>query len=285
MKSETFQLRDSNPAVYLESYILNDSPEFQSGRLRPAVIVCPGGGYMMTSDREAEPVALRFAARGFHTFVLRYSVNAAFPAPMLDLARAMRIVRENAAGWLLDPGKVAVCGFSAGGHLAASLGVLWDDPLLTGPLGVAGEQIRPDALILGYAVADLEMVGDHALALGEGSAPVSVRDWILSIVMGEPHPAEELRARYRTHERVSAATPPAFLWHTADDDVVLALNSLGFATALARHGVPYELHIFESGVHGLSLADETTAGGAEQVNPAAQIWMELAIKWLERRFA
>src|ERR671927_1270602 len=94
MLTTVVPLREDNPAVFLSAYVLENSPEFQTGNRRPAVVVCPGGGYFFTSDREAEPVALRFLARGYHAFVVRYSVRTRFPQPMLDLARAMLTIRE-----------------------------------------------------------------------------------------------------------------------------------------------------------------------------------------------
>src|SRR5215207_443385 len=103
MITRTIPIREDVQTVYLEAYILKNSPEFQTDTRRPAVIICPGGAYMGTSDREAEPVALRFLAQGYHAFVLRYSVQTRFPQPMLDLARTLQLVRENADKWLLDP--------------------------------------------------------------------------------------------------------------------------------------------------------------------------------------
>src|SRR4051794_34920263 len=122
MITKSILLREDTSAVYLEAYVLKNSPEFQTDTKRPAVIICPGGAYMGTSDREAEPVAFRFLAQGYHAFVLRYSVQTRFPAPMLDLAKAIVTVRAHTDEWLVDPDQVTLCGFSAGGHLAASIG-------------------------------------------------------------------------------------------------------------------------------------------------------------------
>jgi acetyl esterase/lipase len=282
MLTSTIPLREDASQVYLETYVLKDSPEFQTGMRRPAVILCPGGGYMMTSDREAEPVALRFLARGYHVFVLRYSVQTRFPEPMLDLARTILMVRARAEEWLVDADQIALCGFSAGGHLVASLGVLWDKPLLTEPLGVSAEQIRPNALILGYPVIDLELVANMQMRLEPEGTEVGIKDHILSTVLG-PNPAPALQEQYRLDSQVSAATPPTFIWHTAEDELVFAQNALRFAMALAEHHVPYELHIFERGRHGLSLADETTDVEQQMINRESQVWIDLALAWLRRR--
>ena len=283
MLTSVVPLREDNPAVFLSAYVLENSPEFQTGTRRPAVVICPGGGYFFTSDREAEPVALRFLARGYHAFVVRYSVRTRFPEPMLDLARAMLTIREHADEWLVDPDQLTVCGFSAGGHLAASLGVFWGKPWLHDAVGVGGDQIRPAALTLGYPVIDIDLVSDRQDRGELGDESVPANEAIYSVVLGERQPALEIKDRYRLDLHVSAATPPAFLWHTADDDLVFAPNALRFAAALAEHRVPYELHVFESGVHGLSLADETTDVQGQFINPYAQVWIDLALRWLQRR--
>ncbi len=247
------------------------------------MIICPGGGYRFTSDREAEPVALRFLAQGYHAFVVRYSVQTRFPQSMHDLAKALQIVRAHANAWVLDPDQVAVCGFSAGGHLAASLGVLWNQPWLSEPLGVSAEAIRPNALILGYPVIDLELTDNAPREFGPEGVPVRLQELVLATVVGEPDQA--LKERYRLDRRVSSATPPTFIWHTADDEQVFAHNALRFATALADHTVPYELHIFGSGVHGLSLADDTTDEQHRFLNPQVQMWIDLALTWLKGQCA
>lgn len=278
-------LREENPAVILDLYLLDNSPEFQTDQPRPAVIVCPGGGYLFTSDREAEPIALRFLAQGYQVFVLRYSVQMAFPQPMVDLAKAILLVRQNAAEWLVQPDQIAICGFSAGGHLAASSGVLWNQPWFYESLGVAPEAIRPNALILAYPVIDLTLVSPLAVPIEPGGPLIDIGEMMRTKIFGDPQPNPELLARYRVDSHVSPATPPTFLWHTADDELVPARNALLFATALAEQGVPYEVHIFDRGVHGLALADETTESQGRFLNADCQVWVDLALKWLKRQRA
>ncbi|MBX3010374.1 MAG: alpha/beta hydrolase [Caldilineaceae bacterium] len=284
MITKRIQLRPDNEAVYLDLYLLNNSAEFQTDQPRPAVIVCPGGGYFFTSDREAEPIALRFLAHGYHVFVLRYSVETLFPQPMIDLAKTIALIRKEAGTWLVDPQQIAVCGFSAGGHLAASSGVLWNQPWFYEPLGVEPAQIKPNALILAYPVIDLTLVAGAPRQLDADSAPVALSELILTKTLGVPQPSPEQLARYRADRHVSAATPPTFIWHTADDELVPARNALLFATALAEQGVPYEIHIFDQGVHGLALADEVTQSQGRFLNPDCQIWVSLALAWLKRQF-
>lgn len=284
MITKRIPLREDAEAVFVDLYLLNNSPEFQTGQPRPAVIVCPGGGYLFTSDREAEPIALRFLAQGYQVFVLRYSVETLFPQPMLDLAKTILLVRQQAAEWLVDPDRIAVCGFSAGGHLAASSGVLWHQPLLYEALNVAPAAIKPNALILAYPVIDLTLVAKTTVTIPGEGAPVDLSELILQKTLGDRRPAPELLARYNAHQQVTPATPPTFIWHTANDELVPARNALRFAMALAEQGVPYELHIFDQGVHGLALADEVTEVQGRFLNPDCRIWMELALQWLKRQF-
>lgn len=284
MITKRIPLREDAASVFLDLYLLNNSPEFQTNQPRPAVIVCPGGGYFFTSDREAEPIALRFLAQGYHAFVLRYAVQTLFPQPMLDLAKTIALVRQNAGEWLVNPDQIAVCGFSAGGHLAASSGVMWNQPLLYEPLGVPPDQIKPNALILAYPVIDLTLVAHAPRQIDPESEPVDIGELMRTKVLGEPHPAPERLAQYRVDHHVTPATPPTFLWHTAEDELVPARNALLLATALAEQGVPYELHIFDRGVHGLALADEVTEAQGRFLNPDCQIWVDLALRWLKRQF-
>ncbi len=234
----------------LDLYLL---PE---GIVRGAVLICPGGGYAGRAPHEQAPIATRYNAAGFHAFVLQYRVAPhRHPAPLLDASRALRLIRRNAEKWDLHPRYIAMCGFSAGGHLAASLGVHYG---LTGlDIGDELDEIacRPDGLILAYPV-----ISSRAFAhLGS----------FHNLLGQDPDP--ELLALMSLETQVTVHTPPAFLWHTAEDATVPAENSLAFARALNRAGVPYELHVYPKGRHGLGLAEE---------DPHVATWMDLSIEWL-----
>ncbi|MCA2224016.1 alpha/beta hydrolase [Nonomuraea aurantiaca] len=209
-----------------------------------AVVVCPGGGYSRLAGHEGADVARWLVTLGIDAYVLAYRVagdepgrEPLHPAPLYDLRQAVRVVRERGAG------RVAVMGFSAGGHLAATLATSKDGD-------------RADALILGYPVIDLVGWGTHS-----GS-----RRQLLG-----PDGTEEQATALSAHLNVTAETPPAFLWHTAADQGVPATNSLLFADALGRAGTPYELHVFPEGRHGLGLAQD---------EPAASAWPGLCATWL-----
>lgn len=243
----------------LDTYILNGS------RRRGAILICPGGGYGSTSPREAEPIAVKFNEAGFHTFVLYYRVKPRKHLyPLMDLSRAMCIIRENADAWNIDPDKIAVCGFSAGGHLAASLGVHWDKPYLYNVQGITRGMNKPNALILCYPVISsgkFAQAGSFKNLLGSESDQSLLDEMSLEC-------------------QVSEKTPPTFIWHTFDDNVVPVENSLLFATALRKNGIPFELHIYTQGPHGLSLATEETDTGTMGTYPHVATWVKLCTEWL-----
>jgi acetyl esterase/lipase len=256
------------PLLY--SYLLDRSNEIPSQQKRPAVIICPGGGYHFKSDREAEPVAMRFLAAGIHAFVLQYSVAPSrYPSASLELAASVRLVRENAESWGILPDRVFIAGFSAGGHLCATLGTLWDEPVFEKAFDFEKgreKNWRPDGMVLSYPV----------ITFGEYTHMGS-RDNLL----GQDASIEQIQ-KLSLETRVGSGTVPAFLWHTYEDNAVPVENSLQFATALRKAKVPFEMHIYEKGGHGLSLCDETTSQNEIQMMPDNADWIQLAIRWVKR---
>lgn len=250
----------------LTSICLSNTPELRQSPRR-AVVVFPGGGYGMLSDREAEPVAAQFLAAGFATFILRYSVGerARDLIPLKEAALGMAYIRRHAAEFNVDPDYVFVCGFSAGGHAAGALGVFWDHPAVREVLGNDAPEIaRPTGMILCYPVISGFITHLHSL-----------QRWC-----GAEEPTEEQRRQFSLERHVNAATPPAFLWHTFSDGTVPVQNSLLMASALREANVPFEMHIYPAGHHGLSLADEQVCSGNPRgIVPHVQSWMPLAVRW------
>ncbi len=239
------------------------------GRKYPAVVICPGGGYEATSDREAEPVALKFAAAGFNTAVLRYSVgNARFPAALFELASAVAMLRSRADEWSIDSERIFICGFSAGGHLCANLGTLWNRDFVKNALGFHGGEHRPSGMMLCYPV----------ITSGEKAHRPSI-----NALLGDMSGDKGLLELISAEKQVSADTPPSFIWHTFTDTAVPVDNSLLMAAALSDKGVPFELHIFPNGPHGLALANKITAGTGypQYIVPECQQWADMAIRWAE----
>ena len=231
---------------------------------RRGIIICPGGGYTHLSMREAEPVALRFAGMGFVTFVVWYHVApAVFPTQVQDVACAVAHVRSHAAEYHADPDALAVMGFSAGAHVACTLGVMWQDENLWQPLGLRAEQVRPNAMVLGYPVITGGVFAHRGSFVNlTGSEDLAVH------------------ARYSLEEHVTDATPPTFLWHTWEDQSVPVENTLLFASALHRCGVQGEAHIYPHGCHGAGLCDETTDLDGRHLVPEAVNWPQDAARFL-----
>lgn len=252
-----------NSRPMLTTYVLSGE------RVRGAVVILPGGCYSFTAPREAEPVALQYTAAGYHAFVLDYSVAPnRFPQALRDTCRALTLIRQQAADWKVDPEKIAVCGFSAGGHVAASIGVFWNRPDLFRTAGIDPNTVKPNALILAYPVI-------HS---GEFRHNGSIEN-----VLG-PNPSSEMLAMMSLEHQVSSATPPSFLWHTVEDELVPVENSLLFAAALRKHSIPFELHLYPQGVHGLALATNETSNEKYAVNRHVATWMELSVQWLKLMF-
>ncbi|MBQ9210438.1 MAG: alpha/beta hydrolase [Clostridia bacterium] len=258
------------PPATLNLLILPYLEEITQHPDRPLVIVVPGGAYAYCSPREAEAIALKFLAEGIHAAVLRYSVAPnRYPAAALELAWSLQYIRAHAAEWHVNPGAISVCGFSAGGHLAGTLGTLWDEPVFK---QVFGPEVtwRPDSQLLCYPVLTLGEFaheGSRFNLLGPADDPANQLEKVDSLSL---------------ETRVSAQTPPTFLWHTAEDGAVPVENSLMYAAACRRNNVPFELHIFEHGGHGLSTCEEITSTAPEQIVPDNAAWIPLAVRFIKR---
>lgn len=259
--------------TYLETFFLNVTESF-TVQERPLILVCPGGGYHFTSEREAEIIAMQFNAMGYHTAVLRYSCKPAqFPTALLELSRAVAHLRAHAQKYMIDPERIAVLGFSAGGHLAASLGVFWNTEWfakIREEAGVAltAQEIKPDGLILAYPV----------ITSGEYAHRDSFTD-----LLGEERAKDSWWLEKMSLEKQNLKdVPPVFLWHTSYDSSVPLENSLYFATQLIKARKPLEYHIFPGDVHGISLADWRTRSEKRMEDTAAVQWIGLVHTWLEK---
>lgn len=248
----------NNPKASLEGYLLDCEITLGQEESRPAMIVCPGGGYVYCSPREAEPVALRYAAKGFHAFILRYSVgfDCADFAPWKELSWVIGYIRQNAEQWKVNPDQIAVCGFSAGGHLALSSGLLAEN--------------KPNAMVLNYPAVQIPNLPGV--------------NYMVQLLTGKKEVTDTDAAYVSLINHVTKEAPPLFLAATAED-MLTNFGALPLAQKYAALGLPYELHIFQHGPHGYSLADETTANGSSQMlNPAYAKWMDMSIDWLHRIF-
>ena len=252
----------------LALFLLPASESLPHRAEKPLVLVCPGGAYSYCSDREAEPIAAKYLAAGFHAAVLRYHcAPAVFPTALLELAWSVKTIRKFAKQWHVNPDAVFVCGFSAGGHLAASLGTLWNETFLQKALG-NGEWM-PNGQILGYPV----------ITMGEYTHQGS-RENLIGGRM-----SDEMTHLLSLEERVDEHTVPTFLWHTAEDGAVPVQNSLMYAAALASYHVPFELHVFEKGAHGLSTCEDITSDLGNETVPDNQSWVDMSIRFIRRHLS
>lgn len=248
-------------------YLWDNSQELYDGLLRPMILICPGGGYEMTSDREAEGVAVRFLSMGFHAAVLRYSTAPArYPEALMQLARSVKLVRQNCKEWYIDPNRVIVQGSSAGGHLAASLGVFWKRGFLSETLGTDAGTLRPDGLILSYPV----------ITSGRYSHEPSFRN-----LLGPEF--ESRKEEMSLEKQVSKDTPRTFLWHTYEDETVPVENSLLFVQALREYGIVTEFHMYPEGCHGLGTAGSLTmSSDGRGIQEDCAAWMDMAEAWIHK---
>ncbi len=268
---QKFNLSEKYPDATLTAYVCDKIPAVSP---RPAIIVCPGGGYSFLSEREGEPIVKHFLENGFNAYLLTSYVGekARDYAPLIQAALAIKLVRERAELDNTNPNKIYIIGFSAGGHLAASAGTLWNIPEVRDAVGVtngsAPEGInRPDGMILSYPV----------ITAGEFCHLGSIQN-----ISGHTELTDEDIEKFSLERHVDATTPPAFIWHTFTDTCVPVQNSLMFMNAMLSAGVPFEAHIFPEGRHGLSLANEETKAGNEgNVVPHVQCWADLAVKWIK----
>lgn len=245
-------------------YILQNYAEYCPNRKRPAVIICPGGGYRITSHREAVPVGIEMISSGITAFVLHYSpAPSRFPTSLLELATAVSFVREHADEYNIDPDNISVMGFSAGGHLVGCLGVFWNHQVLK-DLGFNDQSHKPNSVVMCYPVIS-------ALEHPHSSS--------FQNLLGE-NPSKQQLEQMSIERHVTKDMPPVFLWHTFSDPTVPVQNSLLFANAAAKCGVTTELHIFPQGKHGLSLGNDTV-NDPENVQPLIHNWIQHVVEFIK----
>lgn len=244
----------SEHAPWLKLHLLPEA-EKRAG----LVIVCPGGAYQVRAEHEADPIAEWLNSIGISAAVLHYRVKPyQYPVPLLDAKRAVRLVRHHAAEWGIKPDRIAMLGFSAGGHLVSTIGTHYDGGDAASDDPVERYSSRPDALVLCYPVITFQEPFTHAGSVESNLGPA---------------PDEELIELLSNELQVNSDTPPTFLWHTAEDVAVPPENSMMFAMALSKHKVPFELHIYEEGEHGVGLSHHV---------PDTAQWTTQCEKWLRR---
>ena len=273
MKYEILHLKDFFPVLgengcdaTLTTYLPDNLTEMgRNNEIRPCLLICPGGGYEFCSQREAEPVALNFLPDGFNVFVLNYSIAPhRYPTQLREVAAAMELICRNAETWHCDTTHIAIMGFSAGGHLAAHYSTAYDCSEVR---AIFPDSKPVQASVLCYPVITADPAWAH---LGSFNA-----------LTGKTSRTPEEILKFSCDKIVTSHTPPAFLWHTAADSCVPVMNSLLYAQALAVQKIPFELHIYPQGEHGLSTCDSTTLDHVLSEHEYDHAWLDSAKKWLK----
>ena len=274
MNHEKIELCPSSKAR-IAPYILENQKK------NPFILVVPGGGYNHFGKKEQETIALFWNSLGFSSAVLYYTLAPfKFPEALFDLARAVAFIKKNSDEWNIDPQKIYLCGFSAGGHLCASLGCFWNTPLLQN-LTLDGkillpEQIRPDALCLCYPVisADKKICHEGSIQrLTENLTEAERIELCKKTFTQNPenkNSEELIRDAVSLEKHISKDFPKTFVWHTRTDNAVPAENTLIFAKSLKDAGIEFEYHLFKEGEHGLALAENTPA----------QLWPQMFVNFI-----
>lgn len=264
MRFEKIPLSSTDESVYMDAYIADRVGDFT----RKALLVIPGGGYNnVCSDREGEPIAMAFMPHGYNAFVLHYTVGRKqpFPVQLIEVARAIKHIKDHAEEYNIDSNAVFAVGFSAGGHLAASSGVLWKLPEVQAAVDMPYGYNKPTGVMLIYPVISAEY---HAISFN-------------NLVCSDA-PTKEMLDACSIEKHVDADSSPAFIMHTVNDQIVNVKNALLLASAYADAGVLYEMHIYPDAPHGVALGNSITECGVEKWNnPAIAKWVEQAAAWAE----
>lgn len=255
-----------------EIFVPDTFSEIGVDKVFPCVILIPGGAYVFRSEREDEPTALKFLGAGMVVIKVEYSCGTEeghFPDQLVQVCAAIALARRNAKKWHINTDKLVVLGYSAGGHLAATVGTMWNRPIVSEILGTTSKETYVNGMVLCYPV----------ITSGEFTHEDSIK-----FLLGEDrYQIQAEREKVSLENMVTKDTPKAFLWHTFEDDLVPVENTLLMASALRREGIQFEMHIYPQGPHGLAVCDETTADIKEHLNPYAEYvstWVSHCIKWI-----
>ncbi len=297
MKCEKILIREDGSSV-LYSYILDSEVSYKKYKKRPAIVICPGGSYLFCATKEGEPVASRFLGMGYNVFVLRYityfknrisninekpliNKNSKYPEQVLDLMRVIRMIKNNSEQWGIDKENIFTMGFSAGGHIVALLGNNWDDDGFLEAIEERDKEIcKPKGTILCYPMIHGNLLKNYNI----DDAPESIKyqlPYIKKAIFGTNDVDNKMLEKVNVINSIRKDMPPTFIWHTSEDNITFAKDSVLYAMKMLELNIPCEVHIFERGHHGMALCDEVSSSLPSDINNENKIWPILANNWMK----
>lgn len=285
--------------AFVEVYALD--PELSDGVKRkwPAIVICPGGGYLISATKEGEAVAMQFLAQGYSCFVLRYSTflrnrdclsyndailneYAYYPTQILQLMEVIHRIHEHREAWSIDISNIFTIGFSAGGHISGTLALRWNDPQFLQRLTFVPKrnELKPKGCLLCYPMLDAISFKEKKQHC-KGSAALQIELMELCLY-GHQQPSEDEIQQMTLKQFITKATPPMFIWHSSQDRVTDANSTTAFIKELQSNEVPCEYHLFSDGEHGLACANKQYAKSQTEIDDTIAMWLPLAFAWLEK---
>lgn len=292
-------LLNQEGTAFVEVYALDPEISYGIKKKWPAVIICPGGGYMISATKEGEGVAVQYLAQGYSCFVLRYSTflnnrdcllkglidvneDARYPKQVIQLMNVMHYIRENSERWSIDTANIFTIGFSAGGHITGTLAVRWNNNKLLQQLEFTPYQneLRPKGCILCYPMLSAASLEDKKHS--ESVMSKLQHDAMEECLYGHLHPSKDEIQQLELKNFITRDTPPIFIWHSSDDGVTDANCTTEFVKELQNKQVPCEYHLFTNGEHGLACANEQYAKSKKEIDTTIAMWLPLTFQWLEK---
>lgn len=283
-----------NDTAFVEAYIPDPIISYQVNRKWPAVVICPGGGYMVSAIKEGEAVAMQFLSQGYACFVLRYSTfmksreayynelaeindNGYYPSQILELMETLFLINENSEEWFIDKEHIFTMGFSAGAHIVAMEAFRWNDEALISQLSFVpkSKELKPRGSILCYPMLNAGM--DH---FTKNELSDFQKEMMNNCLHKNIRPTFEQKQALAVENYLQSEIPEFFIWHTTEDAVTNAKDTTSLVKKLQDFGLPCEYHLFGQGRHGLACGNKQYANKTDDINSYISMWLPLAFNWM-----
>ncbi|MCP0887086.1 alpha/beta hydrolase [Ligilactobacillus sp. WILCCON 0076] len=291
--------RRLNDRASLTLYMLDQEISYQVIKEHPTLIICPGGSYLFRAKKESEPVALTFLARGYNVVLLNYTTyfeervdlkidvpkvdsNSHYPQQLSELVQTLKILKELSVEYKLDLTRLFLLGFSAGGHIAASYAVHWNDYEYLNKIGIDGRDcLKLRGILLAYPM----LTGDLGDMISKAKKDTSIKEqlpYLNNAIYGTEQPTLVQKEELNLIHQINKTIPPTFLWQSLQDEVTPVSDSLKWMVKLTELNIECESHFFGSGKHGMGLANSIAAKNSSDEDIACSKWVELADLWMKR---